>query len=231
MDGKISSKLLIAVVSSLGLFIVIFTIHSPCAQDQIAMLLPAMRMISADSDKKLSAFVNKEVQGVRHVSFAIAPFVYPQLYRCPMDQAKQPKNDEHMSQAHEDEWLFNHVFSKLPFEQRFGGTFIEIGALNGKRYSNTWYFEKKWDWRGILIEGHPSNSPKLREIQSTRKNCAIFTAAVCELSSEGDPGILRFTRRGGETGAALADASPKFIQKWHNGNADGKVYIKNYNVR
>ena len=32
------------------------------------------------------------------------------------------------------------------------GYFIECGANDGVNQSNTWYYEKKLNWRGILIE-------------------------------------------------------------------------------
>ena len=162
--------------------------------------------------------VNKNIQ--RNFYYSIAPFLFPQLYRCPMNISEQPQVNEHASQAHEDEWLYDRIFSKVPFDQRFGGTFLEIGALDGRRYSNTWYFEKKWDWRGILIEGHPSNSPALRQIQGSRNNSAIFTTGVCDLTN-GRPGSLLFTQKGKEFGAVVADASPKFLAKWHKGRTDG----------
>jgi hypothetical protein len=122
-----------------------------------------------------------------------------------MDHNAQPKRDEHKSQAHEDEWLYDKIFSKYPVEERRGGTFLEIGALDGSKYSNTWYYEKKWDWRGVLVEGHPQNTRKLRS------NCAIFTAAVCDYSEGRRTGNLQFTPGGGETGTVMADASPIFI--------------------
>ena len=154
--------------------------------------------------------------------YNIAPLLFPQLYTCNVNKSNQSKQDEFLSQAHEDEWLYERIFSKLPFDQRFGGTFLEIGALDGRRYSNTWYFEKKWDWRGILIEGHPTNSVLLRGNQSSRQNCAIFTAGVCNLTHELLPGSLLFTERGREFGAAVADASPKFLAKWHKNRTDGE---------
>ena len=161
------------------------------------------------------------------MSYSIAPFLFPEIYRCPAEMQPNStlsKRGElfHFSQAREDRWLYDNIFSKLPFEERFGGTFLEIGALDGRRFSNTLYFEKKWDWRGILVEGHPSNSPKLRA--NRRQNCAIFTAAVCNLSDDGTPGTVLFTKRGTAVGAVLEDASPKFLQKWHNGGRNGAIY-------
>ena len=35
------------------------------------------------------------------------------------------------------------------------GFYIECGANDGVDQSNTWYFEKKLNWTGFLIEPHP----------------------------------------------------------------------------
>ena len=147
----------------------------------------------------------------------MAPMVFPQLYRCPMIQSKQPIQDEFLSQAHEDEWLYDKIFSKLPFDQRFGGTFVEIGAFDGRTNSTTWYFEKKWDWRGILIEGDPTKSVLLRGNQSGRQNCAIFTAGVCNFTDELCPSSLE---KGKEIGTVEYNANPLFFSISKGGNGE-----------
>jgi hypothetical protein len=49
----------------------------------------------------------------------------------------QPEKDEHESQAHEDEWLYDKIFSNYPVEEHIDGTFLEIGALYRSMHSNT----------------------------------------------------------------------------------------------
>lgn len=56
-------------------------------------------------------------------------------------------------------------------------TFIEMGALDGIMFSNTYVFEKYLGWNGLLIEASPSNFKKLEK--SGRKSKKIFTA-ICE---------------------------------------------------
>lgn len=56
-------------------------------------------------------------------------------------------------------------------------TFIEMGALDGIMFSNTYIFEKYLGWNGLLIEASPSNFEKLEK--SGRKSKKIFTA-ICE---------------------------------------------------
>jgi hypothetical protein len=89
----------------------------------------------------------------------MTPFIFPQLYSC--IKTTIPSENHFHSQSHEDVWLWTNIFSKLPQNVSLGGTFLEIGGLNGIQLSNTYFFEKKLDWRGILIEGHPKN--KIRD--------------------------------------------------------------------
>ena len=51
------------------------------------------------------------------------------------------------------------------------GFFIECGANDGVNQSNTWYFEKKLNWRGILIEPVPN---LFKELIKNRSENNIF---------------------------------------------------------
>ena len=56
------------------------------------------------------------------------------------------------------------------------GLFVEFGGLKGDEYSNTWYFEKAYNWRGIMIEAEKKFIPHLKKV---RPNCKIYNNAVC----------------------------------------------------
>lgn len=56
------------------------------------------------------------------------------------------------------------------------GFFIELGARDGKKTSNTFYLEKKLNWSGILVECCPYNIEKLKKIDRT--NSEIDTRAI-----------------------------------------------------
>jgi len=60
----------------------------------------------------------------------------------------------------------------LPYRNGF---FIEAGANDGYRQSNTYYFERFRGWRGILIEGIPELYEKCVKERSRAKvfNCAL----------------------------------------------------------
>ncbi len=55
------------------------------------------------------------------------------------------------------------------------GFFIEAGANDGLRQSNTFYFEKYQNWKGLLIEAIPALADKCR---SNRPNCIVENFAL-----------------------------------------------------
>jgi len=56
------------------------------------------------------------------------------------------------------------------------GKFVEIGALDGNRLSNTWLLEHSLLWTGLLVEACPANFAKLKR---NRPNCTTIGKAVC----------------------------------------------------
>ncbi len=60
------------------------------------------------------------------------------------------------SQHAEDIYAYEHFFYG-----RGGGTFLEMGALNGLQWSNTVALERMLGWRGVLIEASPSSYKQL----------------------------------------------------------------------
>lgn len=92
------------------------------------------------------------------------------------------------SQFGEDEFLLEHFF----FEES-GGTFLEMGGLDGLKLSNTYFFEKHRDWRGLMIEG----SPKMgRKLAKNRPKAVTVNAMVC-----GEERSLHWMDKGGVSGA------------------------------
>lgn len=56
------------------------------------------------------------------------------------------------------------------------GFFIELGANNGLKESNTYYYEKYKNWRGMLIEPSPN---KFIECRANRSNTNHFFCCAC----------------------------------------------------
>ena len=81
-------------------------------------------------------------------------------------------------QGNEDISVYKRYFASPP---RCNGTFLELGALNGKSLSNTLFFEENLGWSGVLIGAHPDNAARL---MVNRKHTKNFAMAVCEEGQE-----------------------------------------------
>lgn len=57
------------------------------------------------------------------------------------------------------------------------GFFVELGANDGYSQSNTWFLEKEFGWRGVLIEPSPAEFVHLRRNRS-KDNCFFCAACV-----------------------------------------------------
>lgn len=62
----------------------------------------------------------------------------------------------------QDIWVANRL------EGKHDGFFVEVGADDGLRYSNTLLLERHFGWTGLLIEPNPANFLK---VQANRPNC------------------------------------------------------------
>lgn len=150
----------------------------------------------------------------RSIAFALAPFSFPQLYGCPPKGAPRPpaiggKPPPDFIAAHgEDAWLASRIFAAVPAANlSSGGTFVEVGAADGLRASPTLFFERQRGWRGLLLEGHPQESPRLRTTAASRARSAVFTGGVCGADANFNlvPASLRFTPL---TGSKTAGGEP-----------------------
>lgn len=74
------------------------------------------------------------------------------------------------SQYRQDKFLYNNIFNK-----KRNGVFIDIGAHDGITFSNSYFFEKELNWKGICIE---PIYEVFEELNKNRKcileNCAIY---------------------------------------------------------
>ncbi|XP_065351451.1 uncharacterized protein LOC135946904 [Cloeon dipterum] len=67
-----------------------------------------------------------------------------------------------------------------------GGFFIECGALDGETRSNSLYFERFLDWKGLLVEADPLNIQEV--VQKRRK---AWLAPTC-LSLKRKPQLVKY---------------------------------------
>ncbi len=64
--------------------------------------------------------------------------------------SQEPQKITYYSQFDQDKYLNEHYF-----KDKIGGVFIDIGAHDGIKFSNTLFFEKYLGWKGICIEPMP----------------------------------------------------------------------------
>lgn len=93
-------------------------------------------------------------------------------------------SQEYQSQCGQDKYLDKRVFRK-----KTGGFFLDIGAHNGKTFSNTWFFEKSRDWNGICVEPIPEVFAELEK----NRDCIKVNGCISK-----EQGVQKFLRVTGE---------------------------------
>lgn len=111
----------------------------------------------------------------------------------------------------EEDTVLRHFFggaAGLPL--RRGGIFLELGANDGRKGTNTLFLEHCLGWRGLLVEGQPATFERLRAFRRAASAAKLATA-VCEAhghvdfynksqATAGIPGLMTGTHR----------------RRWHN---------------
>lgn len=76
----------------------------------------------------------------------------------------------------EDEWIYNRLF-----HNKRGGLYVEMGAMDGVKLSNTLWLHQAAGWRGLLIEACPKQYANLSQ---NRQGDVCVHAAVCDKFQE-----------------------------------------------
>jgi FkbM family methyltransferase len=103
------------------------------------------------------------------------------------------------SQCLEDKFLNDNYF-----KNKQNGTYIELGALDGIRFSNTKFFEDTLNWKGILIEPHPL---MFKSLSINRPNNFLFNELISDSKEE-----LEFKYFEGLTYAAVSGVENSLSQ-------------------
>ena len=115
------------------------------------------------------------------------------------------------SQDGEDRYLVDTYFKGL-----CGGTYLELGALDGVRFSNSHLFEFGFGWSGVFIEPNPKS---FKALQTNRPKNRLHNVAVCDVSRE-----VHFMR--GDEGAVTGIfefMAPSFRAEWFKGSASSRL--------
>jgi hypothetical protein len=75
------------------------------------------------------------------------------------------------AQSGQDKYVLQHLVTRCS-----GGTYVEFGARDGERESNTYFFEKSLGWRGLLVEGDPA---QVMGLHTNRPGAVKVEGAIC----------------------------------------------------
>lgn len=114
-----------------------------------------------------------------------------------------------MSQAGEDVLLLAYYFCVDPPDDP---TFLEIGAFDGKKLSNSYLYEYRLGWNGLLVEAAPALYDMLHNNRD-RGRSTIVTMAVCPYGPNGEIRTLKFAGKQGVSGV-IDDMSDAHRQQW-----------------
>ena len=109
------------------------------------------------------------------------------------------------SQQGEDAYIVENFFKGL-----CEGIYVELGALDGVKYSNTHFFRHALAWKGALIEPNTRLFEKLKQNRAPEDD--VFNAAVCASKQ-----MVHFLDdgRNGATSGVVEFMTPTFAREWH----------------
>jgi FkbM family methyltransferase len=84
----------------------------------------------------------------------------------------------------------DYLVDRCLFNQQESGTFVDVGAHDGVRFSNTYFLEVERYWRGLCVEPNPRVFRKLQQ----NRSCAVVQCAVSSHT-----GTAEFTSLSGYT--------------------------------
>lgn len=111
---------------------------------------------------------------LKQIILFLLPFIFISSSSCKYYSQKGVSQDQYVNERF--------------FHNKRNGVFIDVGAHDGKKYSNSYFFEKELGWNGICIE--PLETP-FQQLQKRRK-CICVNA--CISSQEG---LLKFFKVSG----------------------------------
>lgn len=125
--------------------------------------------------------------------------------RCEHNNMEHLMKKHSQSQQGEDAYIVKNFFKGL-----CGGIYVELGALDGVTYSNTYFFRHALEWRGALIEPNTRSFEKLKQNRAPRDD--VFNFAVCANKQ-----MVHFLEDGGNgaISGVVEFMAPTFAKRWH----------------
>lgn len=128
------------------------------------------------------------------------------------------------SQYQQDQYIYKKFFWK-----KRNGVFVDIGAHDGVSLSNTYFFEKYMDWKGICIEPIPEVFERLK----TNRNCLCIQGCIYD-KRETVP-FLKITGWAEMLSGIVENYDPQHLNRiqWEislNGGTSEIINVKCYNI-
>jgi FkbM family methyltransferase len=107
----------------------------------------------------------------------------------------------------------------------YGGKFLDIGAYDGKKFSNTFALLER-GWSGVMVEPSPCVFVKLMENTKEFKDRVSLVNCAVSIKSE----ILLFHDSGGD---ALSTSDEAHREKWEKGSSVSfrKMFVKTITIK
>lgn len=96
------------------------------------------------------------------------------LKKCPVESAERLKEQKWSKSQSDEDMVLLQWFNGL-----CDGRFLEMGALDGVMFSNSYLYEVAFQWKGLLIELSPTSFQKLQVNRGGNSN-TLVNAGVCE---------------------------------------------------
>lgn len=136
----------------------------------------------------------------RIVVIAVAALVIVTVLFSTSTRESSAPDLQYYGQDKEDQYAHETFFGGLK-----SGTYLELGAHDGRHLSNTLFFSER-GWKGVLIEPDTQLYPSLT---SNRPDDTCLNRAICANSTQ-----VHFVEQG-LTSGIYEFMSPEFIAQWH----------------
>lgn len=136
----------------------------------------------------------------RIVVIAVAALIIVLVLLSTSTRESSAQDLQYYGQDKEDKYAYEKFFNDVK-----SGTYLELGAHDGRHLSNTLFFSER-GWKGVLIEPDTQLYPSLTV---NRPDDVCVHTAICSNSTE-----VHFVEQG-LTSGVFEFMSPGFIAQWH----------------
>ena len=160
------------------------------------MVLQAVSLTRIHPAPGHKAAFRNPLLNIKHLKGMLIVFVLASALGC---------GQKSLSQSGEENTLIDNVF-----RAKQAGVYVEIGALNGKQFSNTFKLRSCHQWSGLLVEGNPTNYAALKRNRPSPD--VSVHSAVCAPPQTN----VSFVKTPGAVAGDMDEMSESFKKRWHH---------------